>query len=105
MIHSFYIAGSSDSAGIKVLILPKGEEAFIKTLGITIPPGVHALVGLDIKEVSAGPTKLHLSSSPLVCQLFWGSLACRWVKCFVFVLTNHAFTYIYIHPNVQISTW
>ena len=43
--------GSSESAGVKALILPKGEEAFIKTLGITIPPGAHALVGINIKEV------------------------------------------------------
>ena len=43
--------GSSESAGVKALILPKGEEAFIRTLGITIPPGAHALVGINIKEV------------------------------------------------------
>ena len=95
MIHSFYIAGSSDSAGIKVLILPKGEEAFIKTLGITIPPGVHALVGLDIKEVSAGPTKLHLSSI-LVTILGLVSMQMGKVFCVCF---DKSCIYIYIYSS------
>ena len=49
----FLCTGSSESAGIKALILPKGEEPFVKTLGVTMPPGAHALVGIDIKEVRA----------------------------------------------------
>ena len=44
-------AGSSESAGIKALILAKGEEPFVKTLGITILPGSHALVGMQLTEV------------------------------------------------------
>jgi hypothetical protein len=45
-------SGSSESAGIKVLIFEKDEEAFVKNLGITVPPGAHALVGIELMEVS-----------------------------------------------------
>ena len=43
--------GSSHSAGIKALILDKGEVPFVKTLGISSMPGTHALVGMQLTQV------------------------------------------------------
>ena len=48
-----FFLGSSQSAGVKALILDNDEEPFIKTLGITFLPGSHALVGMLLTEVSS----------------------------------------------------
>ena len=57
------LAGSSESAGIKALILAKGEEPFVKTLGITVLPGSHALVGMQLTEVG-WKTDMYLQGHP-----------------------------------------
>ena len=36
---------------MKVLIFEKDETPFVKDLGVTIPPGSHALVGIELLEV------------------------------------------------------
>ena len=46
-----HFSGSSQSAGIKALILHKEEEPFVRSLGVTVLPGTHALVGVELSEV------------------------------------------------------
>ena len=67
MRETFLILGSSQSAGIKALILANDEVPFIKTLGITFLPGSHALVGMLVTEVKAEMMTV-LSAGLLCCE-------------------------------------
>ena len=66
MRETFLILGSSQSAGIKALILANDEVPFIKTLGITFLPGSHALVGMLVTEVNA--EMMTVLSAGLLCH-------------------------------------
>ena len=51
IIHSLII-GSSEAAGIKTLILNKDDQPFVRNLGVNVLPGTHALIGIEISEVT-----------------------------------------------------
>ena len=36
---------------MKVLILPKTDVPMVKSFGIAVPPGMHALIGMELTEV------------------------------------------------------
>lgn len=47
-----YMPGPNDAAGIKLLTYDKSDIPRMKELGISIPTGIHAFVGLQMLVVS-----------------------------------------------------
>ena len=47
----FLPSGDHGTAGMKVLILPKTDVPLVKSFGIAVPPGMHALIGMELTEV------------------------------------------------------
>lgn len=46
-----YMQGPNPGAGIKLLVHDNQEIPLVRDLGVAIPPGAHAYVGVQITEV------------------------------------------------------